>query len=170
MSKTIFEGLIFDVLETEHSSTFKSQTVKSPNAACIAATPDGIHYFMVEQLRFGIDETIIEFPAGKIDPGETPLEAAHRELREEVGYTCEELVPLGKTYSSPAILSESLYLFYADNLEYIGQNLDEDEELNVIKMTLPEIEEAVMNHTINDSKTIGMLYRLEAYLESIKES
>lgn len=165
MNKTLLKGVIFDVIETEHETKFKSQVVKSSNAVCIAATLDGTHFFTVEQYRFGIKQSLIEFPAGKIDPKETPLEAAHRELREEIGYTTNNLIFLGIIHPSPAMLSEVIYLYYAVDLSFVGQDLDEDEELVVSTMSLQEIKEKILNNEISDSKTINLMYQLENYLE-----
>ncbi len=155
----IFEGVIFDLYEAEFDD-FNAQVIKTTDAVCIAATKDGINYFVVDQFRYGIEETITEFPAGKIDAGETPLEAARRELREEIGYEAKTITPLGKVYSSPAVMSEALYLFTASDLHYVGQDLDEDEDINVRTMTLDEIKEAIKNETINDAKTLSLMYRM----------
>ena len=155
----IFKGAIFDLYETQFDD-FNAQVIKTTDAVCIAATQDGVNYFVVDQFRYGIEDTITEFPAGKIDAGETPLEAARRELREEIGYEAQTITPLGKVYSSPAILSEALYLFTAQDLTYVGQDLDEDEVLNVRTMTLDEIKEAINNETINYAKTLSLMYRM----------
>lgn len=155
----IFKGVIFDLYETQFDD-FNAQVIKTTDAVCIAATKDGINYFVVDQFRYGIEETITEFPAGKIDVGETPLEAARRELREEIGYEAQTITPLGKVYSSPAVMSEALYLFTAQDLTFVGQDLDEDEVLNVRTMTLDEIKEAIKNETINDAKTLSLMYRM----------
>lgn len=155
----IFKGVIFDLYETQFDD-FNAQVIKTTDAVCIAATKDGINYFVVDQFRYGIEETITEFPAGKIDAGETPLEAARRELREEIGYEAQTIIPLGKVYSSPAVMSEALYLFTARDLTFVGQDLDEDEVLNVRTMTLEEIKEAIKNETVNDAKTLSLMYRM----------
>lgn len=162
----IQEGEIFEMREISYDNNFKAQIIKSSDAVCIAATLDGTNFFLVSQFRYGIDQTFSEFPAGKIDPGETPEQAAYRELREEIGYTANNLVSLGKVYSSPAILSETLYLYYADDLEFVGQDLDEDEELIIRQANLSDIRKDVLNNTLNDAKTLSLLYRLEDYLKS----
>lgn len=162
---TIHHGPIFTLDQIDYENNFQAEVVKSTNAVCIAATLDGQNYFTVDQFRYGVDRILTEFPAGKIDLGETPLEAAHRELREEIGYKAKTLIPLGKVYSSPAMLSEILYLYYATDLEFVGQNLDDDEDLVIKTFSLNELHAKVLNNEIDDAKTIGLLYRLEHFLK-----
>ncbi|WZU01778.1 NUDIX hydrolase [Erysipelothrix sp. D19-032] len=73
---------------------------------------------------------------GKQIRGEIPLNVAKRELQEEIGYRAQTIVPLGIMHPTPAYLTEALALFYATDLEFVGQNLDEGEELHVHQLKL----------------------------------
>ena len=160
----LLKGAIFDVYASQFSDGFNAQVIQSSDAVCIAATRDGINYFLVEQFRYGINQSLLEFPAGKIDLDEAPEDAARRELREEIGYEAKTLVPLGKVYSSPAMVSEALYLYYASDLEYVGQDLDEDEVLSIKEVAFEALEENIQN----DAKSMSLLYLLDKHRKAQK--
>lgn len=168
--RKIKDGIVVDTYEADfetQAGTMTAQLLRHDGAVCIAATHNNQDFYIVDQFRFGIEEIMTEFPAGKIDEGETPLEAARRELAEEIGYAAQTIVPLGKVYSSPAYIDEVIYLYYATDLSFVGQNLDEHEELNIYTLTLNEINEKIMNGSIDDSKSLAMAYRLENHLKNI---
>lgn len=162
-----YEGIIVDLYNTDFETDagiFTAEVLKHPGGACIAATHDNETFYVVDQFRFGTELVMTEFPAGKTDPGEDPQTVALRELREEIGYTAQTIVPLGFVHSSPAFLSEILHLYYATDLEFVGQDLDEGEELHVYRLSLSEIEARIMRNEITDAKTIALTYRLKHYL------
>lgn len=97
---------------------------------------------------------MLEIPAGKLEYGEDPYNAAMRELEEETGYTCEKLVKLTEIYPTPGYCNEVIHIYYADNLKKGTQNLDEDEFLSVEEYTMEELLEKIKNGEIIDSKTI----------------
>ena len=108
---------------------------------------------VVRQFRYGVQDVTLEIPAGKLEKGEDPLEAAKRELSEETGYTADEIIPLHIDYSSPAILSEIIYIYLARGLHGGTQHLDADEFLSVERYHLSELVEMVMNGEITEGKT-----------------
>lgn len=154
--ETLYQGSIINVYKEDHHD-FKAELVEVSEAVCIAASPDDIHYLMVDQYRYGISKVLREFPAGKVDPNESHLEAAQRELREETGYSAQEMIYLGPIYSSPAFLNEVLHLYQAKNLTYLGQDLDEDEDITISLMSLSDLN----NADITDAKTLALLYKLQ---------
>ena len=92
-----------------------------------------------EQYRHGADECCAEFPGGVVEPGEEPAAAAARELLEETGWLAGRIVPLGSCWPNPAIMSNRLHVFAAEELEATGrQDLDEHELVDV--RILPEDE------------------------------
>lgn len=144
-----------------------AEIIRHPGAVVIAATHDNINFFLVEQFRFAPELTLLEFPAGKLEYNEDPFEAAKRELVEEIGYEATTWHPLGSILSAPAFLDERLYLYYATNLTFKGQNLDSDEELSVKTYSIIELERMIMDDTIQDAKTIALVLKLKNYLSSL---
>lgn len=167
--KRIIDGIIIDVYEataTLADKSFPIQYFKHPGAVCVAASLDDEHFFLVDQFRFGTQTNLLEFPAGKIDdPSEDPILAAHRELSEEIGYEAKEMIPLGILHPAAAYIDEVIYLFYAKDLSFVGQNLDETESIKIEKHTLKDIESMIYNDKITDAKTIALCMKLKNYLD-----
>jgi 8-oxo-dGTP pyrophosphatase MutT (NUDIX family) len=86
----------------------------------------------------------MEFPAGAVDPGETPAHAAARELLEETGYRAAEIRQLGSVSPNPAFMTNRTYTYVARGLEKVsGQNLDEHEILDVLEVSRQELDEKI---------------------------
>ncbi|OAS87525.1 MULTISPECIES: NUDIX hydrolase [Metabacillus] len=158
-SKEIFKGRIIDLyveeVELPNGKTSTREIVKHPGAvAVIAITPEN-KILMVEQFRKPLGRTLVEIPAGKLEKGEQPESTAKRELEEETGYTCGNLQPLISFYTSPGFADELVHLFIAENLEKltVAAELDEDEFLDVMEVTLEEAAEMIQNKRIYDAKT-----------------
>ena len=98
----------------------------------------------------------MEIPAGKLDklPNETREHAAHRELREETGFTAKKMISLGYIYPSPGIIDEVLHLFLAREIEKSSQDLDDDEFIQVSWLHMDELEEKIASGEIKDIKAI----------------
>ena len=97
-------------------------------------------FLMVKQFRHGENGLSIEFPGGVVDKGESPETAARRELKEETGYKAEKLIKLGSCNPNPAIFSNHVHFYLAEELVKDGkQNLDDDELINCIEMTKMEV-------------------------------
>jgi len=105
----------------------------------LALTPDE-HVVMIRQYRFGTQEVTLEIPGGLIDAGETPLEAARRELREETGYDAERWTSLGSIAPNPAIHRNRLYTFLAEGCRLAGeQQPDPGEDIEVELQPLRDV-------------------------------
>ena len=111
---------------------------------------------MVRQYRHPISQITLEIPAGKLDklPNETREHAAHRELREETGFTAKKMISLGYIYPSPGIIDEVLHLFLAREIEKSSQDLDDDEFIQVSWLHMDELEEKIASGEIKDIKAI----------------
>ncbi len=129
----------------------------------IAVTPER-EVFMVSQYRIAAKSMMTEIPAGKLELNEDPYEAAMRELQEETGYKTDKLIPLGTYYATPGYCEEKLTIYLATELEYVGQNLDPGEFLNVSKVPLDTLYEKVMKNEIYDCKTAIAILKAKSIL------
>ncbi len=129
-------------------------------AVCILPM-DETHVYLIRQYRAVIDEYILEVPAGGMDNGnETPLECAKRELAEEARFSADEYIPRGYVYSTPRFCTEKLWLFEARGLNPCEDCArDEDEIINVVKVLKTDIFGMIRNGEIVDAKTIALLTR-----------
>lgn len=156
-TEDIYNGVVFDVKKhrvklSNDSIVTRDQVLHNGGVAVVAIDNDGM-VFMVRQYRFGVGLTTLEIPAGKLEKGEDPYEAAMRELREETGYKTDKLTSLGVCLPTPAYCSERIYLYLTDNLEYCGQDLDENEFLDVEKYSMDTLCDMILNNEITDAKT-----------------
>lgn len=124
---------------------------------------------LIRQYRIAVGETVLEIPAGKLEPGEDPAERARAELAEETGYTAGRLVPAGAIYASVGYTSEKIHLFLAFDLEYVGQALEFDERIVPVELPVAELRLQMKRNEIEDAKTAVALQRLFDYLDHERE-
>lgn len=162
-----FRGRIINVrhdqIELPDGKRAMREIVEHPGGACIAAMNEKGELLLVEQYRYPFSMEMLEFPAGKLEPSEDPLEAAKRELIEETGYEALEIIPLGLVYPSVGYLSEIIYIYYAPKTRFIGQALDDGEFLNVRTYFYHELLDMANRGKINDAKTLTIILRLQAF-------
>lgn len=135
------------------------EVVEHPGGVVILPLLDSGEIIMVEQWRYPLGKTLIEVPAGKLERGEDPFEAAQRELLEETGYKAHQWEPMHYIYTAPGFCDEKLYLYKASALELIHPHAqgDEDEFLDIHKLTPEEALMLVREGRITDSKTLCLL-------------
>jgi ADP-ribose pyrophosphatase len=110
---------------------------------------------LVRQFRHAVDKELLELPAGSIDPGETPVEAATRELREETGYKPGKLEKLGGFYSAPGYCTEYLHFFRATQLEKSPLTAEDTEEIELVPVGPADVPGLIATGRICDAKTIA---------------
>jgi len=160
-SETLFEGGFFDVVRErvryEDGSEHVREYARHPGAVAILAH-DTERIFLVRQPRESVGEAdLLELPAGKLDAeGESPLDCARRELREEVGLRAERWSEIKRFFTSPGFTSEEVHLFEATGLEQVGAEPTEGERIDVIAHPIAEID-AVIESCLDATSLIGLL-------------
>ena len=160
--KHVFKGRIIDLevdqiqLPDGHNSI--REVINHPGGVAIAALNERDELLMVRQFRYPFRTVLLELPAGKLEPGEIPLEAAKREQKEETGTQAEEYLSLGKYFATPAYCTEQIYLWACRVTAFGEQHLDEGEFLEVETVPLEKAVAMVLNNEIPDGKTqVGIL-------------
>jgi ADP-ribose pyrophosphatase len=126
----------------------------------IAMTPDH-QVVLIEQFRVGANEVCLEIPGGMVDPGETPAEAAARELAEETGYTAPRWHQLGRLSPNPAIMTNWLYTFLAEGAVQTGpQRLEGSEVIDLHLTTLAECHAAIRDGRIDHALVVAAFAHL----------
>ena len=123
------------------------------------------HIALIHEFRMELGQRIYGLPGGLIEPGETPEQAARRELREETGATAAEWHALGLFCPVGAYSTERIQMYLARGLTFGERELDEDEFLNVFRMPLDELVDKVLAGEIPDAKTQAAALRAKLMLE-----
>ena len=137
--------------------------IRHPGAVVILALFDDGRVLLERQFRYPNDQVFIEFPAGKIDPGEASLACAKRELEEETGYTATDWHYVCTIHNAIAYSDEHLDLFLARGLTAGDAKLDDGEFLETFTATVPEMLEMVKRGDITDVKTVIGTFWLEKF-------
>ena len=155
----LFEGKIISLrveeVELPDGKRAKRELVDHPGAVAIIPITDEGKLILVEQYRKALNRSIIEIPAGKIEPGEDIEWTAIRELEEETGFGSNQFSYLQSFATSPGFANEIIHIFVAQGLYKIDKPAagDEDEFIHMIECTIEEAEEMVLDERIYDAKT-----------------
>lgn len=160
-SSKVFSGTRFNVhqvlLPGKNDKTVKREVVVHPGAVLILPLLDKEHIIMIRNYRFAVGQELWELPAGTLEKGEKPIEAAKRELIEETGYRAGKIEPLASFLTSPGFCNELMHTFVARDLTEVGQSLDENEQITVEIVSWQKALEMVQKGLIIDGKTITAL-------------
>ncbi|MBN8549570.1 MAG: NUDIX hydrolase [Deltaproteobacteria bacterium] len=163
-SQILCKGPKFYVLREElelpgGKGTKQRDSVMHPGAAVFAPQLADGRLVLVRQYRYAMKAQVLEFPAGTLDSNEDPLACAQREIQEEVGLRAEEWLPLGTSIPAPGICNEVQHFYLARNLSDSRLAGDEDEDIEVVKMSVREVEAALTAGEIQDGKTMALFLR-----------
>ncbi len=167
-SRSIFEGKVIKVRVDRVLLTggqeSEREIVEHLGAVAVVPVDENGLVYLVRQYRKPLEKMLLEIPAGKLEPGEDPLECARRELTEEIGFFPRKMQKLTFYYSSPGFSNEGIHLYLATDLVRQDTPGEEGEFLEVLSMPLPEALSMVMSQEIDDGKTIAGLLMAERQL------
>ena len=134
-------------------------TVQHPGAVTILPLVDDDHVCLIRNYRVAIDQTLIELPAGTLEPNEPPAVTAARELAEETGFRATRIEPLATFFMSPGILNERMVLYLATGLTAGATNFDAGEEIENLIVPWNDALAMALDGRIQDAKTlVGLLH------------
>ena len=156
--ETIYSGNILNLRrdEVEFSNNIKSvrELVEHSGGVSVLAENDEGKVLLIKQYRYPVEEVIYEIPAGKLEIAEKVVDCASRELREETGYQAEKFSELYRFYPTPGYSTETIYIYKAEGLSYVGPELEEGEYIEVVPKSRKELKELLKNGELKDSKTL----------------
>jgi ADP-ribose pyrophosphatase len=159
-TQEIYQGRIVslrvDDVELPDGSFSKREIVTHRGAVAVLAVIKGEMYF-VKQYRIANERLMTEIPAGLLEPGETPEEAAVRECREEIGYRPNNLFRLGEFIPTPGYCSEKITLFCATEFSWDPLDEDDDEFISLLRIPVATARALFINGKFTDGKTVAAL-------------
>ncbi|WP_245902303.1 NUDIX domain-containing protein [Gracilibacillus dipsosauri] len=167
-TKEIFDGKIIKVqvedVTLPNGHTSKREIIKHPGAVAVIPITKDNKIIFVKQYRKPLEKVLVEIPAGKLEEGEAPITTALRELEEETGYTTKSLHYVTSFYTSPGFADEIIYLYETSDLEKleVEKQLDEDEFVELLELTLEEAEHLIQSQEIHDAKTAYAILYLKS--------
>ena len=157
-SKHVFTGKVLtlniDTVTLPNGFTVDLEIVRHPGAAAVVPLKNNGTVVLIKQFRHAAGGFIYEIPAGKLHPGEDPMHCAARELEEEIGYVAGRLELLTSILTAPGFTDEVIHIYKATGMTAGRQQLDRDEVLEVLEISLEEAIKMIKAGTIRDAKTI----------------
>jgi ADP-ribose pyrophosphatase len=153
-TRVVHDGKLVDLVVERWGDT-EREIVRHPGAVAVVAVDREQQLWLVRQLREAARRELLELPAGTREEGEEPLATAKRELREECGLTGGRWRELGAFWTTPGFSSEHMVVFCAEDVEPGEADPDDDEEVEVVRWPVAEID--VRLHEIEDAKTLAGL-------------
>lgn len=144
-----------DTVRLPHGGEASREYVVHPGAVVVIALLNDGQVLLERQFRYPVGQVMTEFPAGKLDAGETPLFCAQRELLEETGYSASEWAYAGPMHLAIGYSDEVIHVFFARGLSAGERHLDADEFLDVCSMTPAELLDGVRTGQVTDAKTLS---------------
>jgi len=168
-----YRGRVIDVsldqVRLPNGREVKLEIIDHPGGAAAVAIDEQERVCLVHQFRHAADGWLWELPAGRIEPDESPLETARRELAEEAGVSAADWTDLGAMHSSPGVFREVIHLWLARTLEQVGQSHEPEELMEVHWLPFNQALDWCNDGTITDAKTLIGLFRTDALMRGALE-
>lgn len=156
------EGYCFEVVADQviwpNGKKVKRSLIIHPGISVMVPVLDTVRLILIKQYRYGSKNLLWELPAGTINPGETPLQCAKREIEEEIGYKAKRLEKMISCYSSPHFSTEIVHCFVATDLIKTKINLDDDEIIEAKVFPVKKVKDMINGGKIQDAKTLVALF------------
>ena len=163
-SQRIYDGravkLRVDTVQKPDGKTTTREIVEHSDCVAVVVIDSKDRVLLVRQYRKAVGKTLLEIPAGGIDPGEQPINCVRRELQEEIGYLPNKVDKLGGFYSAPGYCTEYLHLYLASYLIPSRLEAEDTEEIEVVRVSLSRIPDLIASGEICDAKSIAGLLRV----------
>jgi len=167
-SETVYQGRLLQVkcdrVGLPNGGESTREYIVHPGAVVVLPVFDNGDVLLERQHRYPLRRDFIEFPAGKIDPGEDELRCGQRELREETGYEARAWSHVTTLYPCIGYANERLEFFLAQQLEFVGHARDVDEFLEVLRVPFAEAMAWLHDGKICETKTVVGMFWLEKLL------
>ena len=151
--------------QTQQGVLNHREVIRHPGSVVIVPVLDADRVCLIKNFRVAVDQPLIELPAGTLEPPESPLACATRELIEETGYRAEAFTEVTAFFAAPGILDERMHLFIARNLTEGDPQREPEEEIENLIVTFDEAVELMRAGQIQDAKTmVGLLWLLNPRL------
>ncbi|MDP6823135.1 MAG: NUDIX hydrolase [Dehalococcoidia bacterium] len=146
-----------DTVQLGDRPVLERGVIEQSNSVVIVPITDDAEVLLVKQWRHAVQSVLLEAPAGHLNPGEEPRDAAVRELREEAGHSAERLESLPGFWAAPSISTEYMHGFLATGLTTSSLPQDDDEDVELARTAVADIPRLIREGTIVDSKSIAAL-------------
>lgn len=152
-------NLRIDTVQMPDGRQTTREIVEHADCIAVVAVDAKDNILLVKQYRKAVEKELLEIPAGGIEPGEDPVTAVQREMREETGFLPHKIESLGGFYSTPGYTTEYLYLFLATELTPMPLNAEDTAEIKLVPVPKNRIPDMIVSGEICDSKSIAGLLR-----------
>ncbi|OGN94430.1 MAG: hypothetical protein A2Z75_03180 [Chloroflexi bacterium RBG_13_50_10] len=163
-SQRVYDGravkLRVDTVRKASGKITTREVVEHSDCVAVVVLDSKDRAILVRQYREAVGKTLLEIPAGSIDPGEQPINSVRRELQEEIGYLPNKIDKLGGFYAAPGYCTEYLHLYMATYLIPSRLEAEDTEDIEVVRVPLSKVADLIASGEICDAKSIAGLLRV----------
>ena len=159
----VYDGKVFDIdrdkVRMPNGRAVTVDVVRHPKSVVLIPVPEPGHVILIRQYRYAVNAFLWELPAGSVDEGESPEQAARRECHEEIGKVPATIVRMAAMFPTPGYCDEEMVFFRVSSLEEPTEAaaLDEDEDIEARTFELRDAREMIRRGEITDMKTVAGL-------------